>query len=191
MSRKLVIPAIAVVLGIICLFVTLTIYRKIIPGKNPLNIENSPGHIDKDWDKPGILAESTHFIGRSKGEKRWEFRAERTLSADDSDWIRLENIQDGIFYNENEAWAYFSADQAVVNIKTGNLDLDNVIFRSSSGDSLIARTLTWDKDYGKAVLEGNVCMRQSENSILTCDRAEYTPGDNILEFVGEIVFKII
>ncbi|NLB74455.1 MAG: hypothetical protein GX795_10615 [Firmicutes bacterium] len=190
MPRKLIIPVTIAILGIACLVVAVTILPRRTVDENASESRDSSSR-DAPLDKqPGITAESTHFVGRSEGRKRWEFRTDKALIPDEDDWVELAGIHDGIFYDEGKDWMYFSAERARVNITTDSLNLENVTFQSASGDSLSADTLVWEKGYDKVILEGDVCIRQGPGAILKCARAEYAPGDNILEAIGETILEI-
>lgn len=190
MSRKFIISVALVILGISCLIILLTVLPQRIAHENASEPADSSSQVAGRDEKPGITAESTHFVGRSEGKKRWEFATDKVLIPDEDDWVELEGIRDGIFYDEGKAWMYFSAERARVNINTDSLNLEDVVFQSASGDSLSANTLTWDKSYDKVILEGDIRVRQGPGAILTCARAEYAPGDNILEAIGETILEI-
>lgn len=190
MSKKLIIQVALAVLGIACLVMAVAVLPRRIAHENASERADSSNQVAGLDEKPGITAESTHFVGRSEGKKRWEFATDKVLIPDEDDWVELEGIRDGIFYDEGKAWMYFSAERARVNIDTDNLNLENVVFQSASGDSLSADTLTWDKNCDKVILEGDVLVRQGPDAVLTCARAEYAPGDNILEAIGETVLEI-
>jgi hypothetical protein len=190
MSRKHIMYAGLAILGIACAFVAVTVIPKRLANEDSGALTDSSGQVAASPETPGISAESTHFVGRSEGKKRWEFKTDKVMITDDDDWVKLEGIRDGVFYDEGSAWMYFSAERAEVNMKTDSLNLESVIFQSASGDSLSADTLTWDKNYDKVVLEGDVRVKQGEDAVLKCLRAEYSPGDNILEAVGETILEI-
>lgn len=190
MSRKHITWAGLAFLGIACLLALLTIVPQRLAHEGSGDLTDSPTQVAGSHKIPEIFVESTHFVGRSEGKKRWEFTADKVMIADGDDWAELEGIKDGIFYDEGEVWMSFSAERARVNIKTDNLNLERVIFQSTSGDSLAADTLTWDKNYDKVVLEGDVCVKQGPDAVLRCVRAEYAPGDNIIEAIGETVLEI-
>ncbi|HHX25738.1 MAG TPA: LPS export ABC transporter periplasmic protein LptC [Firmicutes bacterium] len=190
MSRKSIIPVALAILGIACLIILLTVVPRRIAYEDAGEFTDSSSQVAGLDEKPGITAESAHFVGRSEGKKRWEFATDKVLIPDEDDWVELEGIRDGVFYDEGKVWMYFSAERARVNMNNDNLNLENVVFQSASGDSLSADTLTWDKNYDKVILEGDVRVRQGPSAILTCARAEYAPGDNILEAIGETVLEI-
>lgn len=190
MSRKFIIYAGPVLLGIACLFLFATVFPRHVSREDAGDLIDSSSQVAGPSEKPGISAESTHLVGRSEGMKRWEFTTDKAVIVDDDDWIELEGVKDGVFYDAGEDWMYFSAERGRVNVKTDSVNLENVVFQSVSGDSLSADTLIWDKNYRKVVLEGDVRIEQGEDAVLTCTRAEYAPGDNILEAIGETVLEI-
>jgi len=104
--------------------------------------------------------------------------------------MELEGIQDGVFYDKGEAWLRFSAARARVDPAAGDLELEDVHFTSRSGDRLSADILTWREDRGKVVIEGNVRIERGPGAVLLCDRAEYRPGDNVLEALGRTTLEI-
>jgi hypothetical protein len=190
MSRRSMIFVAIVILGIACLFALAIVFPRYITPEDSRDLTDSSNEVAESVEKPRISVESTHLVGRSKGKKRWEFNTDRVLITDDDDWVGLEGIRDGVFYDKDGAWMYFSAERARVNVKTDSLSLENVVFQSASGDRLSADTLTWDEKYGKVVLVGNVCIHQGQDAVFTCAEAEYTPGDNILETIGETTLEI-
>ena len=191
MSRQHIISMALAILGIACLVIVSVLVPGRVAEENQGELAGSskePPELNAD---PRVTAESARFVGRSEGKKRWEFAADKVSIPDESDWVELEGISDGVFYDEGEAWMYFSAERARVNKNTDKLDLEKVRFSPASGDTgLTADTLTWDKDYDKVIFEGNVRITQGLRAILTCARAEYAPGDNILEAIGETVFEL-
>jgi hypothetical protein len=189
-SRKVLIQVVIVILGIACLIGAVAVLPRRITREDADRPGDSLNEAARRFEKPVITAESTHFVGRSGGKKSWEFQTDKVLVPDKDDQVELEGIRDGIFYDEGEAWMYFSAERAKVNMSTDSLNLENVVFQSASGDSLSADTLTWDKDYDRVILEGDVCVRQGLSAVLRCARAEYAPGDNVLEAIGETILEI-
>jgi hypothetical protein len=190
MSRKSIIPVTIVILGFACFVAWRAVLPQRIAHESAGALTDSSSQVASLDETPGITVESTHFVGRSEGKKSWEFRTDKVLISDDDECVELEGIRDGIFYDEGEVWMRFTAERARVNVRTDNLALENVVFQSSGGDSLSADTLTWDKNYNKVILEGDVRVRQGQDAILTCSRAEYVPGDNILEAMGETILEI-
>lgn len=190
MSRKYIIPVIVAILGIACFLVLMTVLPRRASYEDSGALADSQIQGASSCETAGISAESTHFVRRSEGKKRWEFKADKVISTDDNNRVKLEGIKEGVFYDEDRAWMYFSAEGAEVNMKTDSLNLESVVFHSASGDSLSAYTLTWNKNCDKVVLEGNVLIKQGEDAVLKCLRAEYAPGDNILEAVGETIMEI-
>jgi len=55
---------------------------------------------------------------------------------------------------------------------------------------LAADTLTWDKNYDKAFRRRCLCQATVRMQFFRCVRAEYAPGDNIIEAIGETVLEI-
>lgn len=190
MPRKFIIPVVIAVLGVACLLVAVSVLPRRTSHEYADDLADTQGQVAGLDEKPGISVESVHFVGRSEGGKRWEFRTDRAMITYDDDWVGLDGIRDGVFYDGDEVWMYFTAREARVNTKTDSLRLENVVFQSASGDSLSADRLSWDENSDKVILEGNVLIRQGPDAVMTCARAEYAPGDNILETVGETVLEI-
>ncbi len=139
---------------------------------------------------PGIAAESTRFVGRSGGERRWEFDADEVLVKQGESRVSLRGIRDGVLYDAGKAWMHFSAERAEVDTATNDITLEDVVIQSEQGDTLTADTLAWFEDEDKVVVEGNVRVARDSDSVLLCDRAEYRPGDNVLESTGRTTVEI-
>lgn len=139
---------------------------------------------------PGIAATQGRFVGRSGGERRWEFDAEEVRLREGESRVVLEGIHDGILYDGGEVWLRFSAARGEADTATNGLKLENVRFLSRDGDVLTADRLSWSEEDEKVVIEGNVRVEQDTSSVLVCDRAEYHPGDNVLEAIGRTTVEI-
>lgn len=141
---------------------------------------------------PGIALEQGRFVGRSGGEKRWEFDADQVLVREGETRVVVESIRDGVLYDRGQPWLRFSAARGEADTATSNLNLvlEDVRFSSKDGDVLTARKLTWSEKSGKVLIEGDIRVRRGEGSVLLCERAEYRPGDNVLEAVGRTTVEI-
>lgn len=139
---------------------------------------------------PGIAAERTRFVGRSGGERRWEFDADEVRVKQGESHVSLVGIRNGVLYNGSEAWLNFSAARAEVDTATNDLRLEDASFTSGEGDRLSADTLTWSEKDEKVVIEGNVRVERDTSSVLLCEKAEYRPGENVLETIGRTTVEI-
>ena len=162
----------------------------LLPYKGLDDSSGVPDHAVKECDELEIVVETGHFVGRVEGKRRWEFKTDKVLVSHDDNRIDLDNVYHGIFYDEDKDWLYFFAERAQVSPDMDNLNMENVTFESVSGDILTANTVLWKKDQDKVVLEGDVCILQKKGALLRCDKAKYTPGDNILETIGKTIFEI-
>lgn len=140
--------------------------------------------------RPGVAVERTRFVGRSGGERRWEFDADEVRVKQGESRVALEGIRDGVLYDKSEVWMRFSAARAEVDTATNDLELEDVLFTSEEGDRLSADSLTWSEKDEKVTIEGNVRVERDSSSVLLCDKAEYRPGENILETVGRTTVEI-
>ena len=145
MPRRPIMFIVIAILGITCLFVLTAVLPRHVADEGSGDLTDLADQVVEPGEKPRISVETTHFVGRSGGKRRWECKADRVMIVDDNDWVGLEDIRDGVFYDEEEAWMYFSAERARVNIKTDSLSLESVVFHSASGDRLSADTLRWDE----------------------------------------------
>ncbi|MDK2931617.1 MAG: hypothetical protein PWR07_1748 [Bacillota bacterium] len=139
---------------------------------------------------PGIAVEQGRFVGRSGGERRWEFDADEVRVREGESRVVLEGIRDGTLYDGGKPWLRFSAARGEADTATNNLTLEDVRFSSREGDVLTARTLTWSEKDQKVIIEGNVRVERDKGSVLVCERAEYHPGDNVLEAIGRTCVEI-
>jgi hypothetical protein len=139
---------------------------------------------------PGISVEQGRFVGRSGGERRWEFDVDEVRVKQGESLVVLEGIRNGVLYDDGRPWMQFSAARGVADASTSDLELENVRFSSGEGDTLTARTLTWSERDRKVIVEGDVRVERGKGSLLLCDRAEYHPGDNTLEAVGRTTVEI-
>lgn len=139
---------------------------------------------------PGIAVEQGRFVGRSGGERRWEFDADEARVREGESRVVLEGIHDGILYDGGEPWLQFSAARGEADTATNDLTLEDVRFSSREGDVLTARTLTWSEKDQKVIIEGNVRVDRDKGAVLVCERAEYHPGDNVLEAIGRTCVEI-
>lgn len=139
---------------------------------------------------PGIAVEQGRFVGRSGGERRWEFDADEVRVREGESRVVLEGIRDGTLYDGGEPWLRFSAARGEADTATNNLTLEDVRFSSREGDVLTARTLTWSEKDQKVIIEGNVRVERDKGAVLVCERAEYHPGDNVLEAIGRTCVEI-
>ncbi|MEW6106535.1 MAG: hypothetical protein AB1563_09290 [Bacillota bacterium] len=139
---------------------------------------------------PGIAVEQGRFVGRSGGERRWEFDADEVRVREGESRVVLEGIRDGTLYDGGKPWLRFSAARGEADTATNNLTLEDVRFSSWEGDVLTARTLTWSEKDQKVIIEGNVRVERDKGSVLVCERAEYHPGDNVLEAIGRTCVEI-
>ncbi len=139
---------------------------------------------------PGVFAERTRLVGRAGGERRWEFDADEVTVKQGESRVDLEGIRDGVLYDKGEVWFRFSAARAVADTSTDDLRLEDVSFTSKEGDRLSARVLTWSSKEEKVIVEGDVRVERDTSSVLLCERAEYRPGENVLETVGRTTVEI-
>ena len=139
---------------------------------------------------PGIAVAQSRFVGRSGGERRWEFDADEVRVREGESRVVLEGIRDGTLYDGGEPWLRFSAARGEADTATNNLTLEDVRFSSREGDVLTACKLTWSEKDQKVIIEGNVRVERDKGSVLVCERAEYHPGDNVLEAIGRTCVEI-
>ncbi|MGE5593729.1 MAG: hypothetical protein ACM3X3_08635 [Betaproteobacteria bacterium] len=139
---------------------------------------------------PGITVEQGRFVGRSGGERRWELSADQVLVREGETRVVVEGIRDGVLYDGGEPWLRFSAARGEADTATNSLVLEGVRFSSKEGDVLTARKLTWSEKDRKVMIEGNIRVQRGEGSVLLCEKAEYRPGDNVLEAIGRTTVEI-
>ncbi|MDI7248217.1 MAG: hypothetical protein QME92_12265 [Bacillota bacterium] len=196
------VKAAAVCIGVVCLLALGAILMRPAPPEPPgaPGAGQAPGSSSGSGSAtspgpgflggPGIAATQGRFVGRSGGERRWEFDAEEVRLREGESRVVLEGIHDGILYDGGEVWLRFSAARGEADTATNDLKLGNVRFLSRDGDVLTADRLSWSEEDEKVVIEGNVRVEQDTSSVLVCDRAEYHPGDNVLEAIGRTTVEI-
>lgn len=175
-------------LGVVCVVALGAIILRPAPPEPPAPPGSGPGV--GPLEGPGIAVEMSRFVGRSGGQRRWEFDADEVRLKEGESRVVLEGIRDGTLYDKGEAWLRFRAARGEADTSTNDLRLEDVRFSSQKGDRLTADTLTWSEKDQKVVIEGNVRVERDHDSVLLCDRAEYHPGDNVLETVGRTTVEL-
>lgn len=100
---------------------------------------------------------ASHVVGRRQGERQFELDA--GTIADDDDWVRIENIENGVLYRDGRVFVTFDADAGRWHRPTNNLVLTgNVVLVYDERVHMRTDALEWHADDELVIAPGPVQM---------------------------------
>ncbi|MBE3599430.1 MAG: LPS export ABC transporter periplasmic protein LptC [Limnochordaceae bacterium] len=164
---------------------------------------------------PGVRSLDIHLVGRHRGERQWQLRAERIELPEPAREVQFRDVKDGVFYREGEALVTFEGDGGRFDEKSGRLVLKGRFRLAYGTDVMESAELTWEPDrellwthaptvihHGSMTirsprmeidvntrvihLSGGVTVDDPGRLRARAERVEYEPGTGAMRFIGPV-----
>ncbi|MEW6047531.1 MAG: LPS export ABC transporter periplasmic protein LptC, partial [Bacillota bacterium] len=135
---------------------------------------------------PGVHTAEVHLVGRRRGERQWELRAERIDLPQARRQVVFSRVSRGVLYREGRTFLLFDGDGGRYDEKTGGLVLDGgVTLRDPGGGVLVSSDLVWDA--GRQVLFSEAPTTLSRgSSVVRAARMEVDVKAGVVRLSGGV-----
>lgn len=141
-------------LGLILLLLIFLIYKSDV-----LKFEEKKERKSISLEVKGIT-----LVGRSKGKKQWEIRAENIQLSRDKNLTTFSGISKGVFFKDGKEVLNFKADAGKYNSVNNNLEIwGNIQIISSEGVNLFCDKLSWKGGCEKLFTDSGVKLNFDNN----------------------------
>lgn len=133
----------------------------------------------------GAEFRQARIVGRRRGERQWVVDAQR-LREETDERVRVEQIDSGTLYRNQEPYLEVTAAEAVADQDTNNLVLSGgVTLVRTDGTVLQTERLEWFADDERLVAPGSVVVER-EGERVRADRMEIRWDEDILSFYDHV-----
>lgn len=136
----------------------------------------------------GAEFRQARIVGRRRGERQWVVDAQR-LREETDERVRVERIDSGTLYRNQEPYLDVTAAEAVADQQTNNLVLrGGVRLVRTDGTVLETETLEWYAEEERLVAPGSVVVHR-EGERLRADRMEIRWEEDVLSFYDRVYME--